>query len=64
MFSHLGAVLLASGALVLLSTVHSISTAPARPQAGIMLVRPSSAALASKAHAMPGAAVTGIAIAY
>jgi len=64
MFSHLGAVLLASGALVLLSTVHSISTAPARPRAGIMLVPDSGAAQVSKTHAMPGAAVTAIAIAY
>ena len=38
MFSHLGAVLLASGALVLLSEVHSVATVPARPHASIMLV--------------------------
>jgi hypothetical protein len=64
MFSHLGAVLLASGALVLLSTVHSISTAPARPQAAIVLVPASGTAQASNTHALPGAAVTAIAIAY
>jgi hypothetical protein len=62
MFSHLGAVLLASGALVLLSTVHSISTEVAHPQATIMLVP--AFAPASRAHAIVNAPVSGIAIGY
>ena len=63
MFSHLGAVLLASGALVLLGTVHSLPTEEVHPQASIMLVA-ASAASASRAHAMPAAPVTAIAIGY
>jgi hypothetical protein len=62
MFSHLGAVLLASGALVLLSTVHSISTEVAHPQAAIMLMP--AAAPASRAHAIANAPVSAIAIGY
>jgi len=66
MFSHLGAVLLASGALVLLSTVHSISTQPAHPQASIMLVPASGAAQgpAPRVQAMPDTSVRAIAIGY
>ncbi len=67
MFSHLGAVLLASGALVLLSTVHSISTEVAHPQASIMLMPGSSPALgahSAHARAVTGASVRAIAIGY
>ena len=60
MFSHLGAVLLASGALVLLSTAHSISTEVPHFQASIMLV----AAQASPGHVVPAAPVRAIAIGY
>ncbi len=60
MFSHLGAVLLASGALVLLSTVHSISTEVPHSQASIMLV----AASASTGHGVPAAPLRAIAIGY
>jgi hypothetical protein len=62
MFTHLGAVLLASGALVLLSTVHSISTEVKRPQASIMLV-PASAP-ASQAKAISNTPVRAIVIGY
>jgi len=62
MFSHLGAVLLASGTLVLLSTVHSISTEVVHPKASIMLV--SAPAAASRANAHGDAPVRAIAIVY
>ena len=62
MFSHLGAVLLASGALVLLSTVHSISTQAPHPQASIILVPASTPA--SRTHAITNAPVRVIAIGY
>jgi len=62
MFSHLGAVLLASGALILLSTVHSISTEVAHPQATIMLVPGSAPAL--QVHATANTPVNAIAIGY
>jgi len=66
MFSHLGAVLLASGALILLSTVHSISTEAPRPQATIMLVPASSVAngVALHTHAALAAPLNAIAIGY
>ena len=63
MFSHLGAVLLASGALVVLSTVHSISTEVAHPKASIMLV-PAPAAASSRANPNADAPVRAIAIGY
>jgi hypothetical protein len=59
-------VLLASGALVLLSSVHSISTEVTHPQASIMLVPASAAAhvASSQTHAMHEAPVRAIAIGY
>ncbi len=62
MFSHLGAVFFASGALVLLSTVHSISTEVPRSQASIMLVPGSTPA--SRVHGISNAPFRAIAIGY
>jgi hypothetical protein len=64
MFSHLGAVLLASGALVLLSTAHSsISTGESHPQASIALVAaPGAVQPGQRGQAAP--AVRAIAIGY
>ena len=61
MFSHLGAVLLASGALVLLSEVHSVATEPAHPHASIMLVAAQERASQTRQQDAP---VRAIAIGY
>lgn len=63
MFSHLGAVLLASGALVLLSTVHSMPSDVIHPEASIMLVA-ASATAASPGHRVSDAPLRAIAIGY
>ena len=61
MFSHLGAVLLASGALVLLSEVHSVATQPGHPHASIVLVAAHERASQTKPLDAP---VRAIAIGY
>jgi hypothetical protein len=63
MFSHLGAVLLASGALVLLSTVHSMPREAFHPEASIMLVAASATAV-SPDHQVSDAPLRAIAIGY
>jgi hypothetical protein len=66
MFSHLGAVIAASATLVLLSTVHSLSTEVTHPQASIILL-PGSArphGMAPHDQAISGATVSAIAIGY
>ena len=67
MFSHLRAVLLATGTLVLFGTLHTISTATAKPETGIALVSASGPALviqSTQVRTVTGASVRAIAIGY
>jgi len=67
MFSHLRAVLLATGTLVLAGALHSISTATAGTQVAIALVPAASLAPGIKSaqvRNVTGASVRAIAIGY
>jgi hypothetical protein len=67
MFSHLRAVLLATGTLLLFGTVHAISTATAIPETTIALVPAYDAApgvQSAQVRAVTGASVRAIAIGY
>jgi hypothetical protein len=65
MFSHLRAVLLATGSLVLASTLYSVATATAGTAAAIALVPGSSVGVQSaQVRAVTGASIRAIAIGY
>jgi hypothetical protein len=67
MFSHLGAVLLATGALVLVGTLHTATTANANTGTIIALVAAPVAApgvRSAQVRAVTGASVRAIAIGY
>lgn len=67
MFSHIRAVLLATGTLILAGTVHSISTATASTEAAIALIpasTPAPAFRSAQVHGIAGASVRAIAIGY
>ena len=65
MFSHLRAVLLATGTLVLFGTLHAISTATAKPEVSIALVPgPALGIQSAQVRGATGASVRAIAIGY
>jgi hypothetical protein len=67
MFSHLRAVLLATGTLLLVGTLHTVSTAPAGAEAAIALVPATGAApgiQSAQVRSLTGAAIRAIAIGY
>ncbi|HEX4177514.1 MAG TPA: hypothetical protein VHY57_03720 [Rhizomicrobium sp.] len=64
MFSHIRALLLATGTLVLAGTVHTVSTATAGTQVAIALIPASASAPVVRSSQMRGASVRAIAIGY